>query len=47
MIITSVQRPQLTEEERAKRMKEIKHAAVQLVCATHKNHIQHRRTKTA
>jgi hypothetical protein len=35
--IVTVQRPQLTEEERAKRMEEIKQAAVALVIATMKN----------
>lgn len=33
-IISTVSRPQLTPEERARRMKEIKKAAVDLVIAT-------------
>lgn len=41
MIITHVTRPELTEAERAKRMTEIKQAAVNLVLATERE----RRTK--
>jgi hypothetical protein len=33
-IIVTVQRPELTEEERARRMKQIKEAATRLVAAT-------------
>ena len=33
-IIVTVQRPELTEEERARRMKQIKEAATQLIAAT-------------
>jgi hypothetical protein len=44
MIIVTVTRPELTAEERAKRMKEIKQAAVQLVLATERNKL-HRRTQ--
>lgn len=36
MAIVTVKRPELTAEERAKRMEEIKQAAVRLVLATEK-----------
>lgn len=36
MAIVTVKRPELTAEERAKRMEEIKRAAVRLVLATEK-----------
>lgn len=39
----TVRRPELTAEERAKRMEEIKQAAIQLIIATEKN----RRSRTA
>ena len=36
MIVTTVHRPELTDEERARRMEEIKQAAARLVLATEK-----------
>lgn len=36
-IIVNISRPELTAEERAKRMEEIKEAAVRLVIAAEKN----------
>lgn len=37
MITTTVRRPELTAEERAKRMAEIKRAAVNLIIATERS----------
>lgn len=36
MIVTTIHRPELTDEERAKRMEEIKQAAARLVLETEK-----------
>ena len=43
MIHTIIHRPELTNEERAKRMEEIKQAAVRLVLATQKTKQLNRR----
>lgn len=43
MAIVTIQRPELTPEERAKRMEEIKRAAVRLVLETEKAKQIHRR----
>ena len=43
MIITTVQRPQLTEQEQAKRMEVIKQAATRLMLATYKQQEVNRR----
>lgn len=45
MAIVTVTRPNLTEAERAKRLEEIKQAAMQLVTATEKKKLLHRRKK--
>ena len=46
MIVTHIQRPELTKEERAKRMEEIKQAAARLVLETEKAKILKNRRKT-
>ena len=46
MIVTTVHRPDLTPEERAKRMEEITQAAVRLVLATEKTKTQNNRRKS-
>lgn len=43
MIVTTVHRPELTPEERARRMAEIKRAAERLVLETEKTKIKNRR----
>lgn len=43
MIVTTVHRPVLTAEERARRMEEIKQAAARLVLETEKQNIKKRR----
>ena len=40
MIITTISRPTLTPEERAKRMEEIKESAVRLVLATQRANLK-------
>lgn len=40
MIVTTVHRPVLTDEERARRMEEIKQAAVRLVLETQKTKLK-------
>lgn len=42
--IIHITRPELTDEERAKRMKDIKQAAMQLILATEKNKAKGNRT---
>ncbi len=46
MIVTHVYRPELTAEERAKRMEEIKQAAARLVLETEKAKIKKNRRKS-
>lgn len=46
MIVTHIQRPVLTAEERAKRMEEIKQAAARLVLETEKSKYLKNRRKT-
>lgn len=45
MIVISIHRPELTAEERAKRMEEIKKAAARLVLQTEKSKIIKNRRK--
>jgi hypothetical protein len=45
MIVTHIHRPDLTVEERAKRLEEIKKAAVRLVLETEKSKILKNRRK--
>lgn len=46
MIVTTIHRPDLTPEERAKRMEEIKQAAARLVLATEKTKLKNNRRKS-
>jgi hypothetical protein len=46
MIVTTIRRPELTDEERAKRMEEIKQAAARLVLETEKSKYLRNRRKT-
>ena len=46
MIVTHVHRPELTPEERAKRMEEIKRAATRLILETEKTKILKNRRKS-
>lgn len=43
MIITTVHRPTLTEQERARRMEEIRQATVELMTAVYQQQEAHRR----
>lgn len=45
MIVTTIHRPELTPEERARRMEEIKQAAVRLILETEKTKILKNRRK--
>lgn len=45
-IIVTISRPQLTPEERAKRMEEIKQAAIRLVIETEKAKMKKRKEQT-
>ena len=46
MIVTHIQRPELTDKERAKRMEEINRAAARLILETEKTKIKNNRRKT-